>query len=244
MRCVIYTRVSTEDQTVENQISQLKEYAEHQNWNIIDIVSDVASGGKSVNERSGLKKVLVMARQRKYDVLLFWSLDRFSREGSRKTLEYLSKLDDFQVKWHSYTEEYISSLGIFADAIISLMACLAKQERIRISERTKAGLERVRSRGKKLGRPQTADVAAIKELRQQGFSLTQIALRCNISRARVHQIVQPESDSIFFEKNKTNPFPKKVSFLAIHLQSLLIKRSAGYREKTLFPITDSTSISF
>lgn len=189
MRCVIYTRVSTEDQTVENQISQLKEYAERQNWNIIDIVSDVASGGKSANERSGLKKVLVMARQRKYDVLLFWSLDRFSREGSRKTLEYLSKLDDFQVKWHSYTEEYISSLGIFTDAIISLMACLAKQERIRISERTKAGLERVRSRGKKLGRPQTADVAAIRELRQQGFSLTQIALRCNISRARVHQIV-------------------------------------------------------
>ena len=62
MRCVIYTRVSTEDQTLENQISQLKEYAERQNWNIIDIVSDVASGGKSANERSGLKKVLAMAR--------------------------------------------------------------------------------------------------------------------------------------------------------------------------------------
>ena len=44
MRCVIYTRVSTEDQTVENQISQLKEYAERQNWNVIDIVSDIASG--------------------------------------------------------------------------------------------------------------------------------------------------------------------------------------------------------
>ena len=54
MRCVIYTRVSTEDQTVENQISQLKEYAERQNWNVIDIVSDIASGGKSANERSGL----------------------------------------------------------------------------------------------------------------------------------------------------------------------------------------------
>ena len=211
MRCVIYTRVSTEDQTVENQISQLKEYAERQNWNIIDIVSDVASGGKSANERSGLKKVLAMARQRKYDVLLFWSLDRFSREGSRKTLEYLSKLDDFQVKWHSYTEEYISSLGIFADAIISLMACLAKQERIRISERTKAGLERVRSRGKKLGRSQTADVTAIRELRQQGFSLAQIALRCNISRARVHQNLPACIPFNFFlKKTKRIHFLKSV----------------------------------
>lgn len=191
MRCVIYTRISTEDQTAENQISQLKEYAERQNWHIIDIVSDVASGGKSENERSGLKKVLLMARQRKYDVLLFWSLDRFSREGSRKTLEYLTKLDDYQVKWHSYTEEYISSLGIFADAIISLMACLAKQERIRISERTKAGLERVRRKGKRLGRPQVVDIEKVRNLRQQGHSLGQIAQFCNISRARVHQIVSP-----------------------------------------------------
>ena len=153
MRCVIYSRVSTEEQTTDNQLRQLREYADRQGWNIIEEIQDVASGGKSAEERQGLKKVFTMARQRKFDVLLFWSLDRFSREGSRKTLEYLTKLDDYRVKWHSYTEEYISSLGIFADAIISLMACLAKQERIRISERTKAGLARVKAKGKVLGRP-------------------------------------------------------------------------------------------
>lgn len=104
-------------------------------------------------------------------------MDRFSREGSRKTLEYLTKLDDYRVKWHSYTEEYISSLGIFADAIISLMACLAKQERIRISERTKAGLARVKAKGKVLGRPTDviADTEQIRELRQSGHSLSEIS---------------------------------------------------------------------
>ena len=177
MRCVIYSRVSTEEQTTDNQLRQLREYANRQSWNIIEEIQDVASGGKSAEERQGLKKVFVMARQRKFDVLLFWSLDRFSREGSRRTLEYLTRLDSYHTKWHSYTEEYISSLGIFADAIISLMACLAKQERIRISERTKAGLARVKAKGKILGRPTDviADTEQIRELRQSGHSLSEIS---------------------------------------------------------------------
>ena len=189
MRCIIYSRVSTDKQEVENQIEQLKEYANRQGWDLVEIITDVCSGSKSADERTGLSKVFQMARQKKFDVLLFWSLDRFSREGSRKTLEYLTKLDESKTKWHSYTEEYISSLGIFADAIISIMAALAKQERIRISERTKAGLARVKRSGKRLGRPMTADTAKVLELRTQGWSLAQIAKECGISRTRVHQII-------------------------------------------------------
>lgn len=191
MRCVIYSRVSTEEQSTDNQLRQLREYADRQSWNIIEEIQDVASGGKSAEERQGLKKVFVIARQRKFDVLLFWSLDRFSREGSRKTLEYLTKLDDYRVKWHSYTEEYISSLGIFADAIISLMACLAKQERIRISERTKAGLARVKAKGKVLGRPTDviADTEQIRELRQSGHSLSEISQITGVSKTRVHRLL-------------------------------------------------------
>ena len=189
MQCVIYSRVSTDKQEADNQISQLQEYAKRQNWNIVEIITDVCSGSKSAAERTGLNKVFKMAHKKQFDVVLFWSLDRFSREGSRKTLEYLTRLDDYKVKWHSYTEEYISSLGIFADAIISIMAALAKQERIRISERTKAGLERIRKSGKTLGRPMTADVAKVKQLREQGLSMSAIAATCNISKTRVHQIL-------------------------------------------------------
>lgn len=191
MRCVIYSRVSTEEQSTDNQLRQLREYADRQSWNIIEEIQDVASGGKSAEERQGLKKVFTMARQRKFDVLLFWSLDRFSREGSRKTLEYLTKLDDYRVKWHSYTEEYISSLGIFSDAIISLMACLAKQERIRISERTKAGLARVKAKGKVLGRPTDviADTEQIRELRRSGHSLSEISRITGVSKTRVHRLL-------------------------------------------------------
>ena len=159
------------------------------NWEIVEIIEEYCSGGKSAEERTGLKKVFSMARQKKFDVLLFWSLDRLSREGARKTLEYLTRLDDCKVKWHSYAEEYISSLGIFSDAIISLMAALARQEKVRLSERVSAGLQRARNKGRKLGRPQIADTEKIKELRQNGHSLAEIAKRCGISRTRVHQIL-------------------------------------------------------
>lgn len=228
MRCVIYSRVSTEEQTTDNQLRQLREYADRQGWNIVEEIQDIASGGKSAEERQGLKKVFIMARQRKFDVLLFWSLDRFSREGSRKTLEYLTRLDSYHTKWHSYTEEYISSLGIFADAIISLMACLAKQERIRISERTKAGLARVKAKGKVLGRPTDviADTEQIRELRQSGHSLSEIAKTQACQKLVFIDFFLHESVLRNFSKQNESISPK-VSFLTLHLQSLLIKRSAG-----------------
>ena len=190
MKCLIYSRVSTEDQTCENQLTQLKEYARKQEWQISDVKTDTCSGSKSVEERTGLREVFELARKKQFDVLLFWSLDRFSREGSRKTLEYLTRLDTYGVKWHSYTEEYISSLGIFADAIISLMACLAKQERIRISERTKAGLSRVKSQGVRLGRPKTSSelITRANELKNSGLSYAAIGRELNLSKARAYQL--------------------------------------------------------
>lgn len=105
-------------------------------------------------------------------------------------MEYLSRLDSYKVKWHSYTEEYISSLGIFADAIISLMACLAKQERLRISDRTKAGLQRAVSQGKILGRPKVdpdIDEKAL-ELRKSGMSFAGIARELNISKTHAYHL--------------------------------------------------------
>ena len=191
MKCIIYSRVSTTDQTTENQILQLREYAEKQGWEVIDVKTDICSGSKSADERVGLREVFELARRRKFDVLLFWSLDRLSREGTRKTLDYLSRLDNYKVKWHSYSEEYISSLGIFADAIISLMACLAKQERLRISDRTKAGLQRAISQGKVLGRPKRPDIdQQAVELRQQGYSFSRIANELNISKTHAYKLCQ------------------------------------------------------
>lgn len=189
MKCLIYTRVSTDRQENDNQIAQLREFAEKSGWEIEDIITDICSGGTTAEQRQGLSKVFSLANRKKFDVLLFWSLDRFSREGSRKTLEYLTRLDSCGIKWHSYTEQFISSCGIFADAIIAIMSTLARQEKIRIQERTKAGLERAKRKGKVLGRPQTMDRSKILDLREQGLSMRQIATELGISAPRVCQII-------------------------------------------------------
>ena len=190
MRCLIYSRVSTADQHYENQISQLTEYATKQGWTIAGVKTDTASGSKSMDERQGLKEVFELAHKKKFDILLFWSLDRFSREGSRKTLEYLTTLDSYGIQWHSYTEQYISSLGIFSDAIISLLSCLAKQERVRISERTKAGLSRVKAQGIRLGRPTVKPefIQKAKDMRESGMSFSTIGKEMNLSKARAYQL--------------------------------------------------------
>ena len=189
MKCLIYTRVSTDRQENDNQIAQLREYAEKSGWDIVDIITDVCSGGTAAEQRQGLSKVFSLANRKKFDVLLFWSLDRFSREGSRKILEYLTRLDSCCIKWHSYTEQFISSCGIFADAIIAIMSTLARQEKIRIQERTKAGLERAKRKGKVLGRPQSIDREKILNLRSQGLSMRKIAAELGISAPRVCQII-------------------------------------------------------
>jgi DNA invertase Pin-like site-specific DNA recombinase len=74
-------------------------------------------------------------------VLLFWSLDRLRREGTVATLSHLQRLHQYGVGYRSYTEQYLDSTGIFKEAVIGILAAVAPQERIRLSERTVAGQE-------------------------------------------------------------------------------------------------------
>jgi DNA invertase Pin-like site-specific DNA recombinase len=92
------------------------------------------------------------AAAKNFDLLLFWALDRFTREGTLATLKYLSDLDKYGISWRSLMEPFIDSAGPFRDVIISLLATLARQERTRISERVRAGLNRARVGGTKSGR--------------------------------------------------------------------------------------------
>ena len=202
--CLIYSRVSTSDQECQNQIAQLQDYAQKQGWMVVETIVDVCSGGKGVNERPGLDKVFKFAYQKQFDVLLFWALDRLSREGSRKTIEYLTRLDEYKIDWHSFTEPYLSSLGVFSDCIISLLAALARQEKIRIGERTRAGLARARQEGKTLGRPRTAGERARKAIlmRSQGLSFAEIGKQLGVSGVRAFQWVKGSN------KNPVPPSPQ------------------------------------
>src|SRR5688572_19484718 len=95
----------------------------------------VDEGSAKSADRPQFQRMLEAASRQEFELVLFWSLDRFSREGILQTLQHLQRLTDYDVGFRSYTEPYLDSCGIFRDAVISILAALAKQERIRIRER-------------------------------------------------------------------------------------------------------------
>jgi len=189
MKIAIYSRVSTLKQDAENQLAQLREFAAKQGWDVVREYVDYESGAKAY--RPEFQQMFEDANRRKFDLLLFWALDRLSREGVLETLQYLNRLTGYGVGFRSYTEQFFDSCGVFKDAIIAIMATLAKQERIKRSERTRAGLARVRAAGKRLGRParlngQHADEIA--RLTAQGLSLRAVGRQLGISERSVRRL--------------------------------------------------------
>ena len=186
-RVAIVARVSTDKQEFLNQIDQLREFCKQQDWAIVHEYTEVITGsGKKT--RKAFDAMLLAASQKKFDVVLFWSLDRFSREGTLATLQYLQLLDSYHVAWRSYTEPYLDSCGQFKDVVISLLATMAKQERIQISDRTKAGLARARKQGRIGGRPKVdVDMAEVLQRRDQGESFAAIADDLGCSQALLYK---------------------------------------------------------
>lgn len=193
MTIAIYSRISTDKQDTENQLAQLREFAPTQGWQIVQEYVDVESGAKS--DRPEFQRMFRDASQRKFDLVLFWALDRLSREGVLATLQHLNRLESYGVGFRSFTEPYFDSCGVFKDAVIAIMATLAKQERVRRAERTKAGLAIARARGKTLGRPRIlrATTADVTRLRACGKSFRHVARELGISLHSVQRLAVPES---------------------------------------------------
>ncbi len=194
MKVALYARVSTKDkgQDTENQLAQLRDFATKQGWTVTGEYIDRASGKHS--DREQFQRLFVDASKRKFDSVLFWSLDRFSREGVLETLQHLQRLSGYGVGYRSFTEQYLDSCGVFKDAVLAILAVIAKQERVRLSERTVAGLEKARKAGRIGGRPKViADRDKILALSQAGSSTREIAAACGISAATVSRIVRASS---------------------------------------------------
>lgn len=146
MKVAIYVRVSTHTQEGKNQEIDLTKYCEKEGYEIFKVYSDIMSG-KS-DSRPAFDRMFVDAHKRLFDFVLFWSIDRFSRSGTLFTLQKLKELENLGIGWKSYQEPYFDSIGQFKDVVLSIMSTLAKMEREKISERTKAGLRRTPNRHK------------------------------------------------------------------------------------------------
>jgi len=143
----IYVRVSTDKQEADNQLIQLRDYCEKSNYHIFGEFIDICSG-KEIS-RPEYDSLFKLAHRRHFNMILFWDLSRFSRSGTLFTLQKLKELENLGIEWHSYTEPYFSTAGDFKDVLLSIMSTIAKIEREKISERTKAGLVRAKNVGKR-----------------------------------------------------------------------------------------------
>lgn len=196
-RAALYGRVSTDDkgQDPDNQLAELRRFAATQGWEVTGEFVDFESGAKS--DRPQFQAMLKAASRREFDVLLFWSLDRLSREGALKTLQILDQLSRWGVAYRSFTESYLDSAGVFAEAIVALLATLAKQERLRLRERVKAGLDRAKRQGKLLGRPRKVfDRLRVLELRHHGLSWAAIAKELGVTPAAARRAYRGSSSGL------------------------------------------------
>jgi DNA invertase Pin-like site-specific DNA recombinase len=137
-RAAIYARVSTSDggQNPDNQLTELSRFARAQGWTVVQEYVDNESGKTA--KRVAFRRLFLDAAKRRFDVVLFWALDRFTREGALETLQHLNTLSGYGIGYRSFTEPYLDSCGMFKDSVIAILGTIAKQERVRLSERVKA----------------------------------------------------------------------------------------------------------
>ena len=166
MRVALYARVSMDEgaedrryQEPENQLQPLREFASSFGYEIVKEYVDRKSGADA--NRPEFKEMLNDAMQRKFNGILIWKLDRFSREGITNTLSYIQRLRSRGVWVRSQTESWFDtsdSSGIF-EVVVAVMSWAASEERKKISDRTKGGIKRLRAIGQwKGGRPRLCGI--------------------------------------------------------------------------------------
>jgi DNA invertase Pin-like site-specific DNA recombinase len=148
MRCAIYARVSTTDQTCENQLLELRRYAELRGWTATEYRDTGVSGSKT--SRPALDKLMADAKRRRFDVLLVWRLDRLGR-SLRHLVGLAEEFDAIGIALVSLGES-IDTTSPAGRLTFHVLGALAEFERGRCRERILAGLSRARARGVRLGR--------------------------------------------------------------------------------------------
>jgi DNA invertase Pin-like site-specific DNA recombinase len=154
MKIALYARVSMDEkeddrrfQDPENQLKPLREFAKAFNYEIYDVYIDKMSGANPA--RPMFRQMMQDALMRRFSGILVWKLDRFSREGIISTMSYIKQLKERGIWLKSMTEGWLdtSQEGI-TYIVLAIMSWASEQERKNISERTKAGIKRLRAEGK------------------------------------------------------------------------------------------------
>jgi len=184
LRVGLYLRVSTTDQTVENQRRELAEVAERRGWRVVDEFADEGiSGAKSRDQRPEFDRLLKAVIRRDIDLIATWSVDRLGR-SLQDLIGFLSEVHSAGVDLYMH-QQGIDTTTPAGKAMFQMMGVFAEFERAMIQERVRAGLARAAAEGKFPGRPTVGDEKedAIRACLDQGFGLIKTAkhVGCGVS---------------------------------------------------------------
>jgi putative DNA-invertase from lambdoid prophage Rac len=191
IRAVAYMRVSKGEQSPENQRADVERIARARGLELVGEYVETVSG--AARERPQFDAMIEGARAGAFDVLLVWALDRFGR-SMVKNINAVVELDRLGVQVVSVREPWLDTGGPVRALLVAIFSWVAEQERARLGERTRAGLERARSKGKRLGRPRrhisAAELARVKTLRARGVSVRETARQLNIAGSTLRRALK------------------------------------------------------
>ena len=188
-RAAIYVRVSTDKQTIENQLRELHQIAKRRGWEVVKEYRDAGiSGSKGRKARPGLDEMLNDAQRRRFDIVMAWAIDRLGRS-------LLDLLGTIQTLEHCGVDLYLDQQAIDTTTpagrlMFQVTGAFAEFERSMIKQRINAGLKRAVDAGKQLGRPRI-DPALEKRIQSQlqaGKGMLKVAAECGVGSGTVQRI--------------------------------------------------------
>lgn len=186
--CCLYIRVSSDGQSLDNQRPELVQLARARGLEITQIYEEKISA--AAKDRPAYQRMMLDAHRGRWTTLVVWALDRFGRSMAGNLAAVL-ELDRIGVQVVSVREQWLDTSGPVRSLLIAIFSWVAEQERLRISERTKAGQDRARRAGKKIGRPRVSvDLSMATALRASGMSIRAIASKLKIGAGTLHRALQ------------------------------------------------------
>ncbi len=179
----IYCRVSTQDQNIDMQLSDLRRYCLSRGWNIFREYLDEGVSGSKVS-RAALDTLMVDAKKRRIDIVLVWRFDRFARSSKQLAMA----LDEFQhlgIDFVSFQEQIDTSTPM-GKMVFTVMGAVAELERNITIERIHGGLRRAKEKGKTFGRPRVEiSPASLTDMQTRGYSIRKMAMALGVPRSTI-----------------------------------------------------------
>ena len=188
MNVAIYVRVSTQQQTTENQLLELYEVCERNDWIVVEEYNETVSGTKGQTDREELNRMMIDASRRKFEKVVVWSVDRIGRD-MKHLVSVLSQMKDLNVDLYSY-KQGIDTSTTMGSSFFYMVGIFAELENNMRRERQIVGIRRALDNGAKFGRKSKLNdvtISAISSMRDEGQSIRKIAKELNLGVGTVHK---------------------------------------------------------